>query len=74
MREREGRGGEREKRGEVSLVTSCHHLSLAHCLAPFKLGDDSTKLFNYCIHCWPWEVFSYDVNKQNNLTIQKIQK
>ena len=49
MREREGRGGEREKRGEVSLVTSCHNLSLAHCLAPFKLGDDSPKLFNECL-------------------------
>ena len=40
---------ERERRGLLG-VTSCHHLTLAHCLAPFKLGDDSPKLFNECLH------------------------
>ena len=37
-----------ERRGLLG-ATSCHDLTLAHCLAPFKLGDDSPKLFNECL-------------------------
>ena len=58
-----GRGRERGGWGEACLVTSCHGLTLAHSLAPFKLGDDSPKLFNECI---PGGVHKLLI-KQNNL-------
>ena len=38
-----------ERRGGLLGATSCAGLTLAHCLAPFKLGDDSPKLFNECL-------------------------